>query len=231
MEPESVESATLARTVPVYLIIDESVADPTYFELLNNGIKELLSTLARQRDIIRLGIFGYGNTVVIKMPLTAIAADTFVPPFSRQAGDNLYKVLAYLHERIPEDVNRLKFRQMTVGRPIVHLLCATPPAEESSWEDEFRKLVDRTSFPYAPNIFACGVGGMSHKALQKIATQTGCHAFSAGPALSLEHAAQIYISWLKDAIDTMIHAYIDGSNAAIIEYPKEFQQVSFPRSI
>ena len=54
-----------SRTVPVYVIVDESPADPAYFEAINEGIRTLPADLAAHPDIIdamRLGVLGYGMT-------------------------------------------------------------------------------------------------------------------------------------------------------------------------
>ena len=68
--PQSVDTS---RTVPVYVIFDESPADPAYFEAVNRGVRTLPADLAAHPEIIdamRLAVLGYADKVTVRMPLT-----------------------------------------------------------------------------------------------------------------------------------------------------------------
>src|SRR6185437_11877316 len=114
------------KAIPVYVVVDESVADPSYFDALNNSIKALPSELAVHQDVVgavRLALIGYAGGVDVRMPLNSIAAGSFVPAFSHQDGSDLTAVFDDLYSRIPADIKRLKSAGLTPGRPVVHLLC------------------------------------------------------------------------------------------------------------
>ena len=227
--PEYISLASGTSVAPFYVVIDESFADSVYFEVLNNRLGELPITLARDPEImksIRLGIIGYANDAVIRMPLTSVASDSFIPQLIPRTGNNLYEVFDQLHNRIRDDVNRLKARDMAVRRPTVHLLAATRSAEQLDWEKKLQEILNREDFPYAPNIIACGVSSQSYEVLRTIAAQRGGYGFVVDdPEMSLDNTIQNYLSWLGDMITTFVRTSIGGMSEVELTPPEGFQMI------
>ena len=220
-----------ASAVPVYVIIDESPADPGYFDALNNGIRTLPGDLAEHPgiiDAVRLAVLGYAGDVVARMPLNTIAPETFVPPLAPRPGARLGAVFEYLRERIPADVSRLKTRELTVGRPVVYLLCATAPEDAASWPGQYQLLADRAGFPLAPNIVACGAGGAPPEVIAEIAANPQALGWVAGPGQPLGEAAARYAAFVRRSIVTLASAHVTGSHIAVWEPPEGFRPAAGP---
>jgi uncharacterized protein YegL len=239
LTPESAEtpgrsdpmpSARSASAVPVYVIVDESPSDQGYFEQLNDGMQTLLSDLAGHPDVIsaiRLAVLGYAADVAVRMPLNTVTADSYVPRLTSRDGSHLAKVFEYLRERIPEDVDRLKSRDLTVGRPTVYLLCAAAPGDSPAWDGPHQRLVDRDAFSYAPNIVACGIGGTPADAISRVTAQPGSAGWAADPAVPLSEAARRYTAFVRKSIVTLGRAHVTGDDP-YVDAPEGFRILSKP---
>jgi uncharacterized protein YegL len=225
--PSQVSPGTRAQApavVPVYLIVDESATGGTYFQALDEGLRGLLASLAGQPQVlaaVRLAVIGYAHDVAARMPVSAVTADTMQPQLIPRPGASLASVFAYLHSHIPRDMDRLKSRHRVV-RPTAYLLCATVPDPEPGWETQLAQILDRTTFPYAPNIVACGIDAMSAEALQAIAARPRCHAFAADPRLGVREAIRHYTVFVQREIAAQVHAQISGKNEVSITPPARF---------
>jgi uncharacterized protein YegL len=219
-----------ARVVPVYVIVDESVADQGYFDVLNRGMQRLPSELSSDPETscaIRLAAIGYGSDVALRMPLRTISTDSTVPGFSHRDGGSLGRVFEYLHNRIPEDVNRLKGQGLTLGRPTLHLLCGAPVNQDFGWEGAHHQLTDRTAFRYAPNIIACGLDGASPSAVRRIATQEGS-AWVAPSGLPMTEATTRYLIFVRTTIIKLVKAHVASSTEMGAEGPAGFRLADGP---
>jgi uncharacterized protein YegL len=219
------------RTVPVYVIVDESPADPAYFDAVNDGIRTLPADLAANPDIIdamRLGVLGYADDITVRMPLNVVAADSFVPELTSRPGSRLSPVFEYLHERITEDVDRLKSHGLTVGRPVLYLLCAMTPGDSPAWETPYSRLTDRAGFPSAPNILACGIGPTQPEVIKKITAQTQSSGWLADPDIPLGEAASGFTAFVQQSIIALGRAHVTGSPDATAESPTGFRPVDDP---
>ena len=221
--------ADVASAIPVYVAVDESPADPGYHEALNDGIRALLLGLAGQPEVIsavRLGVLGYAGDVKVRMPLNAVAADSFVSEFSPRDGADLAAVLDDLRERISEDITALKDRGLTTGRPTVYLLSAADSRDKTAWDAALRRLADRGSFRYAPNILALGIGAAPAEVIVRIAEEPGSRGWVALPGLSLSEAAQSYMAFARQSIISLGRAHVTGRNdTGVMEQPERFRPV------
>jgi uncharacterized protein YegL len=218
------------RVVPVYVIIDESVADQGYFEVLNRGMGSLpaeLSSYPETSGAIRLAAIGYGTDVALRMPMRVISADSTVPGFSHRDSGSLGRVFEYLRGRIPEDVDRLKGQGMTLSRPTLHLLCGPPVNQDFGWEGAHHQLTDRASFGYAPNIIACGVDGASPAAVRRIATQPGS-AWVAPSGLPMAEVTTHYLAFVRTTIVNLVRAHAASSSEVDGQGPEGFRLASGP---
>jgi uncharacterized protein YegL len=216
------------RTVPVYVIVDESPADPAYFEAVNDGIRTLPADLAAHPDIIdamRLGVLGYADDVAVRMPLNVVAATSFVPELTPCPGSRLGPVFEYLHGRIATDVARLKSQGLTVGRPVLYLLCAMTPGDSPAWETPLLSLTDRTGFPLAPNILACGIGPTPPEVIKTITARPQSSGWVADPDTPLGEAASRYAAFVQQSIVALGRAHVTGSPDAAADSPNGFLPV------
>jgi uncharacterized protein YegL len=215
----------ITRTVPVYVIVDESPADPAYFEAVNGGIRTLPADLAAHPDIIdamRLGVLGYADDVAVKMPLNVVAATSFVPELTPRPGSSLGPVFEYLHGRIATDVARLKSQGLTVGRPVLYLLCATTPGDSPAWEAPLLSLTDRAGFPLAPNILACGIGPTPPEVIKTITAGPQSSGWVAEPDTPLDEAASRYTAFVRQSVVALGQAHVTGSPDAAADSPNGF---------
>jgi uncharacterized protein YegL len=219
-----------ARVVPVYVVIDESVADRGYFDILNSGMQRLPSELSGYPETsgaIRLAAIGYGSDVALRMPLRMISAESTVPGFSHHDSGSLGRLFEYLRGRIPEDVERLKSQGLTLGRPTLHLLCGAPVNQDLGWEGVHHQLTDRTSFSYAPNVIACGVDGASPAAVRRIAPQPGS-AWVAPAGLPMTEATSHYLAFLRSTIIGLVRAHAASSTEMGGDGPEGFRRADGP---
>jgi uncharacterized protein YegL len=224
--PASVPGVT--RPFPVYLAIDESPADDDYLDTLNKGVKALLFDLARHPEVIsavRLAVLGYAADVQVRMPLNAIVADTFIPPFTPRAGASLAAVLDDLRDRISDDVSRLKDRGLTVGRPTVYLLSAAASRDNTAWDAALRRLINRATFPYAPNILAFGIGAAPPEVIISIAEKPQSRGWVALPGMSLSEAAESYTAYVRESIINLGRAHVSGRQDTDMPPPQRFRPV------
>jgi uncharacterized protein YegL len=223
--------ADTTRTVPVYVIVDESPADPAYFEALNDGIRTLPADLAAHPDIIdamRLGVLGYAGDVAVRMPLNVVAATSFVPELTARPGSCLGAVFEYLHGRIATDVARLKSQGLTVGRPVLYLLCATTPGDSPAWEAPLLSLTDRAGFPSAPNILACAIGPTPPEVIKTITARPQSSGWVADQDTPLGEAASRYTAFVQQSIVALGRAHVTGSPDAAADSPDGFLPVGDP---
>jgi uncharacterized protein YegL len=223
--------AKAANTVPVYLIIDESPSDPGYFEALNSGIRTLPADLATDPgviDTIRLAVVGYGDEVDVRMPLNAVAADSHLPDLGPSPGRRLGLVFDYLRDRIVADVARNKTRGLLVGRPVIFLLCASTPDDDPSWQAAYTRLTDRDEFRAAPNILACGAGGVDPGVLKAITSHPESKGWLADPGMPLSEAAARYTAFVRRGITALAQAHVAGQHDAIGETPAGFRSAGGP---
>jgi uncharacterized protein YegL len=160
--------------VPVYVVVDESAPSAGYLAALNKGLGELPALLARNPEesaAIRLTLIGYADSAAVRMPLTALTEVTSVHALEARSGSSLAPVLQDLRARIEADVDELKARGLTVGRPTVVVLGAAAPTDAADWPAQLARLTDRAAFRYAPNIVACGIGRGAAGLAARLATQ------------------------------------------------------------
>lgn len=219
--------AGVTTTVPVYIVIDESPADPHYLESLNQAIQTMPADLASHPEIIdaiRLAVVGYAADVSVRMPLNKVAADSFVPCLVTHPGSHLGALFEYLHDRITTDVDRLKSQGQTVGRPSLYLLCATAPGDPA-WEDTYRQFTDRAGFRYAPNILAFGTGSAGHDVIRIMAASPHSFGWITDPGAPADEAAANFAIFVYRNIIALGQAHISGSPNAVWEPPEGFRPV------
>jgi uncharacterized protein YegL len=227
----AIGTTAAAGVAPVYLIVDESVADEAYFRALDEGLERLPLALAEQPEVlaaVRLAILGYAHDVAARMPVNAVTADTALPPLTPRPGTSLASVAGYLQSQIPRDMDRLKSRHPKVFRPTAYLLCAAAPTPEPEWESGLARLLDRIAFPYAPNIVAFGAGDIPAGELEVFAAQPSCQVFAADPGVPLAEAAAHFTAFVQREIAAQVRAQISNRNDVMLAPPDGFH--ALPRT-
>jgi uncharacterized protein YegL len=221
-------SSDTSYAIPVYLAIDESPADDSYLEALDRGVRALPQNLARYPDIIgaiRIAVLGYAADMKVRMPLTVVEQDSYVPSLTPREGANLAEVLEDLRERISEDVGRLKGRGLTVGRPTIYLLSAAASRDATAWDAALRRLTDRVTFAYAPNILAFGIGEAPAEIIIAIAEKPGSRGWVAHPGTSWRDAAESYMASVQESILNLGRAHLTGHPDMGMPEPGHFRPI------
>ncbi|HTS98254.1 MAG TPA: hypothetical protein VMI33_16715 [Streptosporangiaceae bacterium] len=219
-----------AVLIPIYLAIDESPDDQAYFDALNAGLADLPSQLSAHQDVIRavrFGVLGYAGDVRLCWPPGEIAPDSLVPELGHRGGSRLGPVFEYLRKRIPDDVQRLKSQSSRVGRPIVHILSASPPEDAAGWQVPYGELLNRGTFPYAPNVIACGIGRAAPDVVRLLAPPPE-FGWLASPDLPLAEAVARYISYVQSSAIAVSSAHISGSQELLVTPPAGFEPAGDP---
>jgi uncharacterized protein YegL len=217
-----------ARVIPVYVVIDVSVSDPGYFQVLNNSVQALPSELASHEDIlgaVRLALIGYGGQVDVRMPLNPIAAGSHVPEFAYNDGSDLGVLFDYLHTRIPEDIRHLKAQGLTSGRPVVHLLCAAASDQGPRVTQAYHRITDPAE-PYRPLLIACGIGRTQPESVGRLASHAQL-AWVAGPDTPVSEATTRYLAFVRSSIIGLSQAHLQGSSdMPMLAGPNGFMSVA-----
>lgn len=214
----------VSSVLPVYLAIDESLADSDYLEAAEAGAAELVAQLAEERAVVntlRLEIIGVSNAVHVRMPLTTVSANGFQPTFRSGGPLRLARLFDDLSARIPRDIEPLKAHGVSVGRPTLYLLCGSRPVDGDQWPAAHAALTDKTSFRYAPNIVACGIGGADAHDTAAIAYHPTV-GYAAPAYLSAADAARAYLRYLASVIAQLAVAHGEGKQNAVMGVPAGF---------
>ncbi|HEY3904413.1 MAG TPA: hypothetical protein VGM14_10960 [Streptosporangiaceae bacterium] len=208
------QSGPPARVIPVYVVIDVSVSDSGYFQVLNSSFQALPSELASHENIlgaIRLALIGYGGGVDVRMPLNPIAAGSHVPEFAYHEGSDLGVLFDDLYTRIPQDIDRLKAQGLTSGRPVVHLLCAAPADQDPRVAQAYQRITDPAAFRYHPIVIACGIGRTQPESIGRLASHAQL-AWVAGPDTPVSEATTRYLAFVRTSIIGLSQAHLQGSS-------------------
>jgi len=213
--------------MPVYLVVDESTVAGQYLGNLNDGIRSLHTTLARNpevADAVRLSVLGYSDDVVARMELELIRDGSRCPWFAARGASRYGTAFQALLDRIPRDVESLKAQQQSVHRPVVFFLSGARP-DDDDWTTPYRQLVDRAQMRYAPNIVACGVGDAPAELIGRIATRAE-FAFVAVTGTQVTTSIGQYWEFLERSVLDSGRALVSGTPELRIVPPEGFRMVN-----
>ena len=223
--------AAVSSVLPIYLVIDESPEGDEYLTGLSGAIQALAHRVAagfgdaQAATAIRLAVIGYAGDAAVRMPLTAVSGPGFAPRLVQRPGSHLGAALDLLRERITEDASRLKWDGLVVGRPVAYLLCATPPEDGASWRTACQRLTDRTVFPAAPNMLACGIGSFPPAVIAALTAAPQSAGWSAPAELPLAEAARRHLAFVQESVPALAGAHIGGKPQATYSPPSGFRAV------
>ena len=87
------------------------------------------------------------------------------------------------------------------------------------------KLTDRTAFPPAPNILACGIGPTPPEVIKTITARPQSSGWVADPDLPRGEAASRYTTFVQQSIVALGRAHVTGSSDAAADSPNGFLPV------
>jgi uncharacterized protein YegL len=205
--------------IPVYLVLHQSIA-----EHLGTGMQALLDALAQRPDIadaVRLTILSYANHVDAPLAMQAVRSGLRLPPLAPSSGARYGSVFERLLDCVPRDTAALKAQAAAVCRPQVVFLGGAQPDDDPAWTAPHRRLVDRNTHPGAPDIIACGVGGVSPATIAGIATRPEL-AFVAEPG-NVGAAVQRFCTFAQQHIVGYGRAILDGEIGPVVAPPDGYR--------
>jgi uncharacterized protein YegL len=210
--------------LPVYVVIDQSVALEGCVTELNAGVNSLCDALIRApevADIVRLSVFGYADDVAVALALAVVRDGIERLPLSTHGQAHYAAAFERLLQCIPRDIEQLKAQQSNVRRPQVLFLSGAQPADESHWGRVYRQLVDRDQHRYAPDIVACGVGAARAETIVRIATRQEL-AFVADNG-QLARSVEQYFSFVARQVISYGRSVLDGGLGPLVSPPDGFR--------
>jgi uncharacterized protein YegL len=210
--------------LPVYVVIDQSVAVQECIAELNAGVNSLYDALIAEptvAEIIRLSIFGYADSVAVQLSFAVVRDGTERVQLSARGRAHYTAAFERLLDCIPRDIEQLKAQQPNVRRPQVLFLSGAQPADESRWSPVYQRLVDRVQHRYAPDIVACGVGEARAETIVRIATRQEL-AFVADEG-QLARSIERYFSFVARQIVSYGRSVLDGEPGPLICAPDGFR--------
>ncbi|MCC9310936.1 VWA domain-containing protein [Kitasatospora sp. RB6PN24] len=174
--------------IPMYVVADESGSMTAHLDELNDGLASLHRALLGEPMAaakVRFSVLGFSNSVSVRMRLADLRQENELPRLTTYGGATSYlEAFAALRNQIPQDVTALKQEGYAVYRPAVFFLSDGQPNPGEDWEEEHRRLTDRSLTLGAPNIVACGIGDAEARTILDVATSND-YAFVAVPGVEL----------------------------------------------
>jgi uncharacterized protein YegL len=157
--------------IPVYLVLDTSMASSGCLTDLQNMLRSVQTALASSPDVaaaVRLSVITYADGADVVLPLTQVSWRTGVPGLSVAPGCRYRPVLRRLQELVPLETERLKEQVPRVLRPVVFFLAVGEAEDDAEWPAAHADLMAHT---YHPHLVACGVGRGRARAVQRLASR------------------------------------------------------------
>ncbi|PZS27674.1 MAG: hypothetical protein DLM61_16115 [Pseudonocardiales bacterium] len=223
-QPPVVEPHRLPDVVPVYVVIDQSIAVEGCVVELNAGVNSLYDALIAEpvvASVIRLSLFGYADNVVVQLALATVRDGTERVHLSAHGQSHYAAAFERLLDCIPRDIEQLKTQQPNVRRPQVLFLSGAQPADDTRWSPIYQRLVDRGQHRYAPDIVACGVGAANAETIARIATRREL-AFVADDG-HLARSVERYFAFVVRQVISYGRSVLDGRPGPLVTAPDGFR--------
>ncbi|MFG3587894.1 hypothetical protein [Streptomyces sp. NPDC047990] len=164
-------SAPSGGLVPVYLVLDTSVASSGSVTELGNMLRSMQTALAGSPDVasaLRLSVITYNNGADVVLPLTEVSWRTGVPGLITTPGCRYRPVLRRLTDLVPMETERLKQQVQRVLRPVVFFLAVGQAEDDVEWPTAHADLMAHT---YHPHLVACAIGQDPVRVAQRLASR------------------------------------------------------------
>jgi uncharacterized protein YegL len=217
---------------PAYFVADESASMSPVVGELNAGLTSVHSALLvspMTAAKVRFSVIGFSDTAVNRLALQDLRELAAMPQLSTRSTTNYGAAFQYLYEQLPADVEKLKADGYQVHRPAVFFLTDGQPTDidgnltdDSSWSDIHRRLTDKLSFRYAPNVMAFGIGGARAQTILKVATSAS-FAFITIAGTDVGQAIVEFVKALTNSMVKSAQSLATGQGDLVIEVPTSFR--------
>lgn len=213
--------------LPVYVVVDESMAVAGCVDVLNSGLRSLhaaLLTPPAVSDGIRLSVLGSAGEPVVHLPAAEVEWGTRLPPLTVRGGARHDLTFERLLTVIPADVERLKLRHESVRRPVLFVLLAGPAEDDRRWQDAVRVLTDPGT-PYHPTVVWVGIGKADGGTVRPVAGRPEL-AFVAPSDTDLPQAAEQFGVLLQNAVLHLARGLASGRLDLLVECPPGLRRLA-----
>lgn len=171
----SFETPTGEQILPFYIVCDESgsMGPIGGIDAINQALPDLHAEIAADplvSDKCRIGLITFSDDAEELMSLTRLSDVVAMPGMQAKGLTNYGLVFELLRNVISRDIANLKSQGFSVFRPAVFFITDGEPTDAPQWENSYRMLMDKSSFPAAPNIIAFGVNGANAMTVGKVGT-------------------------------------------------------------
>ncbi len=176
-----------ASCLPVYVVIDESADAASLLDDLNTAVEDLFEALRNQHDAaaaLRIAVFGFAETVKMRVPLGTVAEAPKVGKLTTRGRADYATLFTYLDDVLRDDQAMLEADRRSVLPGLVLILGAAELEGGGSWTEPHRRFVCRRG---APEVLAFGFGA-AQKGIDDVATYPE-GAFRSGDMDAVEAAA------------------------------------------
>ncbi|MEU6798542.1 hypothetical protein ABZ907_43175 [Nonomuraea wenchangensis] len=211
--------------LPAYVVADESASMGPHHQALSAGLASLCNGLRAEPMIaakVRLAILGFSDDVQLRQGLSDMRMVERLPVLAVRGATNYGAVFADLGRRIPHDIQWLKNEGYKVHRPVAFFLSDGQPTDGRHWHEPHRRLVDRETTPFAPNIIACGVGSARADTMLQVATRRE-FAFVALPSADIGTAIAEFFHALTASLVASGRALAGGEPQLVVTRPEQFR--------
>lgn len=163
--------------VPVYLVLEESSAlSEKSISAINQAIPEIHRVISIDRLInesVRVSIISFSDFAEVLLPLSNLSDVEEFPGLVAKGSANFQELFLALQKVLADDLSKLPQSINQYERPIVFIIAASNPNDES-WREPLADLLIDPRF-HSPHIVVLGAGETSASTMTDIATTSPAH--------------------------------------------------------
>jgi uncharacterized protein YegL len=163
--------------VPVYLVIDESAAlDQRLIHAINHHLPEIHKAILcdpLMNESVRLCVISYSDSAEVLLPLSNLSEVEEFPGLVAKGSANYQELFLSLQRVLADDLSMLPQPVKHYARPIVFIIAASNPTDES-WREPHADLLNDPRF-HVPHLVVLGAGESSASTMTDIATTSPMH--------------------------------------------------------
>lgn len=166
------EGSKNTTVLPVYLAADVSASMAPVLSMLNNGLQDLVHTIAVEpilKGTLRFGLLTFSEQARWRMSATGLTSETQVPRLEAEGGTNYGAAFRALRDGLERDIAALKESRYSVRRPLVFFLTDGQPTDHD-WRTALQDLKRLDSGAH-PTIVAFGLDGALIEILREVASR------------------------------------------------------------
>jgi uncharacterized protein YegL len=209
--------------LPVYFVADESWSMKDDVSDLNRGLKSLLDALQEESMAaakVRFCVVGFSDDARCYLEPADLRDLEDMPNLTANGSTSYAAAFRALHDRIPQDIIRMRSEGYLVNRPAVFFLTDGAPNPGDGWEAPHADLTSEAFGPH-PNILAFGIGQADPRVVKQVATADK-YAFITASGVDTGRAIAEFIKSLTQSVISSGQALAGGKSSLLIEEPEGF---------